>query len=174
MQPVAGWTIVVAKKPLTTPVTTDEGDTLEEGVNTITWTAASGGGIKPGNFQQFLVSVGLPSEGDVLLFPTVQTYSDGTTVQWIQTSTPGGAEPEHQAPSLTLTEGDEGPGTGATTTTFKGGSGSSGNAALPKDIATTSDVDSAKNAALVGIVVATIGVALGAIALIMVRRRQSP
>ena len=58
VQPVAGWTVAVAKKPLTPPVTTDEGTTLDESVDTITWTAASGGGIKPGEFQQFLVSVG--------------------------------------------------------------------------------------------------------------------
>src|SRR5205085_3284744 len=57
VQAVPGWTIAVTKKKLTTPVTTDEGDTLTEAVNTITWTAAAGQGIAPGYFEQFQVSV---------------------------------------------------------------------------------------------------------------------
>jgi len=107
VQTVPGWTIEVTKKKLATPVTTDEGDTLTEAVNTITWTAAAGQGIAPGYFEQFQVSVGLPSEGDSLVFPALQTYSNGDVVRWIQRTTPGGAEPENPAPTLTLTAGDE-------------------------------------------------------------------
>src|SRR4051812_5029395 len=42
---VAGWDIAVTKTKLETPVTTDEGETLDEAVNTITWTATDGKGI---------------------------------------------------------------------------------------------------------------------------------
>jgi uncharacterized protein YcnI len=111
---VAGWDIAVTKKKLTTPVTTDEGDTLDEAVDTVTWTA-TGDGIAPGYFEQFQVSVGLPADGDTLTFPALQTYSDGTVVRWIDPTTPGGAEPEHPAPTVTLTAGDDGQGTTATT-----------------------------------------------------------
>jgi uncharacterized protein len=111
---VAGWDIAVTKKKLTTPVTTDEGETLDEAVNTVTWTA-TGDGIAPGYFEQFQVSVGLPADGDTLTFPTLQTYSDGTVVRWIDPTTPGGAEPEHPTPTVTLTAGDDGHGTTETT-----------------------------------------------------------
>jgi uncharacterized protein YcnI len=105
VQAIPGWAVVVDKKALETPVTTDEGDTLDEAVGTITWTA-TGAGIAPGFFEQFKVSVGLPAEGDVLTFPALQTYSDGTVVRWIQAETAGGEEPENPAPTVTLTEGD--------------------------------------------------------------------
>ena len=63
------------------PLQTDNGQ-VTEAVSEITWT---GGTIAPGQFDDFEVSVGpLPSDVDVLLFPAVQTYSDGTTVSWIQ------------------------------------------------------------------------------------------
>src|SRR5262249_9059997 len=39
VQPVTGWTVAVNKVKLETPVTTDEGDTLDERVDTVTWTA---------------------------------------------------------------------------------------------------------------------------------------
>ena len=96
-------------------MTTDEGDTLDEAVNTVTWTA-TGAGIAPGFFEQFQVSVGLPADGDTLTFPALQTYSDGTVVRWIDPTTPGGAEPEHPAPTVTLTSGDDDHGTTETTT----------------------------------------------------------
>ena len=104
----------MTKKELTTPVTTDEGDTLTEAVNTVTWTA-TGDGIAPGYFEQFQVSVGLPAEGDTLTFPALQTYSNGDVVRWIDPTTPGGAEPEHPVPTVTLTEGEGDHGTTATT-----------------------------------------------------------
>lgn len=116
VQALAGWKIEVTKKKLTTPVTTDEGDTLDEAVNTITWTASAGQGIPPGFFEQFLVSVGLPGEGDTLAFPAVQTYSNGDVVRWIERAAEGGPEPENPAPTLTLTAGGDDHGGTATTT----------------------------------------------------------
>jgi uncharacterized protein YcnI len=110
---VPGWTAAVLKKPLTTPVTTDEGDTLTEAVNTVTWTA-TGDGIAPGYFEQFQVSVGLPAEGDTLTFPAVQTYSNGDIVRWIDPPNADGTEPENPAPTVTLTAGE---GDHATTST---------------------------------------------------------
>ncbi len=101
-QPIAGWTAEVATKTLSKPVTTDDG-TVDTYVTSVTWTADSvASGIRPGSFQTFSVSVSpLPNAASVT-FPALQRYSDGTTVDWNETSS-GGAEPAHPAPVLTLT-----------------------------------------------------------------------
>jgi uncharacterized protein YcnI len=137
VEPVAGWTAKVDTTSSSTPIKTDAG-TVNERVSQITW---SGGEIPEGGFQRFSISVGLPDSGP-LVFKTLQTYSDGTTVSWIQDSVEGQEEPEHPAPVLTLTA-----------------AGSSGDAA-PAHVAAKSDVDSAKTLAIIGVV-------LGALALII-------
>src|SRR3954453_21719433 len=109
--PMAGWTAKVTTKSVTTPIKTDEGE-INEAVDTVTWTATAGG-FKAGEFGSFAVSVGLP-DADSLVFKVVQTYSNGDTVDWVDASVPGGDEPEHPAPVLTLTAGgDETPATAA-------------------------------------------------------------
>ena len=93
-------------------------------MKSITWTASSDAAIKPGEFQQFLVSVGLPDfEGD-LVFPTAQTYSNGKVVNWVQQTPPGGPEPENPAPTVTLTKGGADDGSTTPTTASSGGSSS--------------------------------------------------
>lgn len=108
VQPVPGWTAVVTTAELDTPITTDDGR-LTRSVSRIEWTAdGPGSAIAPGQFQQFAVSAGpLPDVAEVR-FPTLQTYSDGTTVNWNEVAT-GSAEPEHPAPVLQLAAaaGDE-------------------------------------------------------------------
>ncbi|MBV8786956.1 MAG: YcnI family protein [Mycobacterium sp.] len=71
-------------------------------VRSVTWTAAPNGGIAPDQFALFRISVQLP-DTDTVSFPATQTYSDGTVVKWDQPSPPGADEPEHPAPTLTLT-----------------------------------------------------------------------
>jgi uncharacterized protein YcnI len=71
-------------------------------VRSVTWTAAPNGGIAVDQFALFRISVKLP-DTDTVSFPATQTYSDGTVVKWDQQPPPGGAEPEHPAPVLTLT-----------------------------------------------------------------------
>jgi uncharacterized protein YcnI len=73
-------------------------------VHTVTWTAAPGGGIGVDQFALFRISVQLP-DTDTASFPATQTYSDGTVVKWDQPPLPGGGEPEHPAPTLTLAAG---------------------------------------------------------------------
>jgi uncharacterized protein YcnI len=164
VQPVPGWTVNVNKTKLETPVTTDEGETLDEYVSSVTWTA-EGDGLGDGEFQTFLVSVGLPDEPGVLAFPALQTYSDGEVVRWVDPTGPGAPEAEHPAPTVTLTEGDaEGDGHGSEATTTTTGSDAGGTAAGPVQTA-QDDADSAKTLAIVGIVIGIVGVALGGIAL---------
>ncbi|TNM70324.1 YcnI family protein [Streptomyces sp. NP160] len=103
VQPVPGWTAQVTEEPLPAPVVVD-GTTLTRAPRTITWTAQAGGGIAPGQFQQFPVSVGaLPAAGTTVRLPATQTYSDGTVVAWDQPVPSDGAEPENPAPELTTT-----------------------------------------------------------------------
>jgi uncharacterized protein YcnI len=85
-------------------------------VRSVTWTAAPGGGIGPDQFALFRISVQLP-DTDTASFPATQTYSDGIVVKWDQPPLPGGGEPEHPAPMLTLAAGaaphDHHPASGA-------------------------------------------------------------
>jgi uncharacterized protein YcnI len=165
VQAIPGWNVVVTKKALETPITTDEGDSLDEGVNTVTWTA-TGDGIKPGFFEQFKVSVGLPAEGDTLTFPALQTYDNGDVVRWIGVETTPGEEPEDPAPTLTLTEAGE-DDHGATATTVPAASDGGASAAAINDA--QDDADTAKKIAVVGIVVGAGGI-LGAFAALLRKR----
>src|SRR6185503_3308823 len=71
-------------------------------VSSVTWTAAPGTGIPADQFALFRISVKLP-DSQTVSFPATQTYSDGTVVKWDQPTPPGGAEPEHPAPVLSMT-----------------------------------------------------------------------
>jgi uncharacterized protein YcnI len=109
VQPVAGWTATVTKAKLATPIDV-EGTTIAEAARTITWTAAPGTRIAPGQFQEFAISAGpLPESGD-MVFAAAQTYSDGTVVNWNQPTPEGGEEPEHPAPEFAVTAAAAGAG----------------------------------------------------------------
>ncbi|AHH16447.1 hypothetical protein NONO_c16460 [Nocardia nova SH22a] len=87
-EPTPGWK---------TKVTRDDGHR----VTAITWTADQGGGIGPGEFEQFpVLADGLP-DTETLTLPATQTYADGTVVHWDQTAS-GDTEPEYPAPSVHL------------------------------------------------------------------------
>ncbi|MCU1346585.1 MAG: nuclear export factor [Acidimicrobiia bacterium] len=132
VQPHAGWTYAVTK----------QGDA----VSTVAW---SGGVIKPGEFEEFSLSVGpLPTDKDQLVFKALQTYDNGDVVSWIQTAAAGAAEPEHPAPVLKLVAA---PGAAASTVV---------------------KVDSSsKGLAVAALVVGVVGVVLGAAALLLNRKR---
>ncbi len=83
-------------------------DAASGSVRSVTWTAAPIGGIGVDQFGLFRVAVQLP-DTDTVSFPATQTYSDGTVVKWDQPPSPGGGEPEHPAPALTLTAGGAAP-----------------------------------------------------------------
>jgi uncharacterized protein YcnI len=93
-QPKPGWTRTVTKVKLATPVQSDDGPVTER-VATVTW---SGGKIAPGEFDEFGFTAQVPDKvGTVLVFPAVQTYSDGTVARWI-----GGADADEPAPRVAL------------------------------------------------------------------------
>jgi uncharacterized protein len=122
-QPVPGWTATVKKRKLDQPVEA-EGEQITEEVDTVTWTGDGQTGIvKPGEFQDFGLSVGVPDKpGTKLTFKALQTYDNGEVVRWIGppdaeepapqvTLTAAGAEEEHAAatePTSSTTSADEG------------------------------------------------------------------
>lgn len=99
--PVAGWTVAVEKRKVDPPVEV-HGSQLSEVVARLTWTATAGG-VKPGEFQEFPVSMGPLPTVDRMVFKTLQTYSDGNVQRWIEEPAPGAEEPDSPAPVLTLT-----------------------------------------------------------------------
>ncbi|MBA0047422.1 YcnI family protein [Mycobacterium sp. NPDC050853] len=78
-------------------------DTAKGTVRSVTWKAVAGNGIGPDQFALFRVRVKLP-DTEKVTFPATQTYTDGQVVRWDQQAQPGGAEPEHPAPALDLTQ----------------------------------------------------------------------
>lgn len=105
IRPIPGWDVKLTQGKLPKPVVSDDGDKVTESVLKIVW---SGGKIKPGQFQEFEVSVGpLPKKVDQLVFPTIQTYSGGEVVKWTDSPKSDGSEPEHPAPALSLVAASE-------------------------------------------------------------------
>ena len=108
LKPVAGWTMSAEKAKLATPIEA-HGSPITEAVSKITWTASGSAAVKPGEFQTFDVSMGPLPETPQMIFKTLQTYSDGTVVRWIDEPATDGTEPESPAPVLKLAA----PGAGA-------------------------------------------------------------
>lgn len=102
IQPHPGWSFEVKTEKLDKPITSDDG-AVTRAVSEVVWTADSAASaIKPGEFDEFNVSAGPLPTAPLMVFKTLQTYSNGDVVRWIDPSTPGGAETEHPAPVLTL------------------------------------------------------------------------
>ena len=161
VEPVPGWTIAAPEKPLPKPITTDDGQ-VTSAVTEVTWTAESGGGLAPGEFGQFRLSVGPLPDTDQLVFPTVQIYSDGSEVDWVEQAAAGStAEPEHPAPTLALTAAAATDDDGATEPTV----------AASNDAA--SDHDSGSALGVTGVALGAAGLLLGAAALFVALRRTS-
>jgi uncharacterized protein YcnI len=118
--PVPGWTATTTKKPVNPPVKDDDGNTVNEAVSVVEFDAAPGGGIAPGEFQEFSLSGGPFPKAASVTFPIVQTYSDGSESPWIDPTVQGQPEPQHPAPVLSLSGGQAAGGTAAAPTTDAG------------------------------------------------------
>ena len=165
VRPTPGWTFVAEKTPLATPMTNDAGVQTTETVSKITW---SSGLIAPGEFQEFDVSVGpLPEDADELVFRSLQTYEGGEVVRWIDLETPGGPEPEHPAPVLTLVAGEEEAAASADPAEV----GASTDLAA-SNVASTTDVDDASRNGVIGIVIGAVAL-LAALAALAMRGKKA-
>jgi uncharacterized protein YcnI len=154
VKPVPGWTHTEETAKLDKPITTDDGEVTDY-TSKITW---EGGKIAPGEFQEFDVSVGPVPDVSTLVFKAVQTYDNGDVVRWIEEPTSSGEEPEHPAPTITVTKASDGGDTAAPA------------ASSSDDANDDSDGNGLATAALV---VGIIGVLLGGAALVVASRRKS-
>ncbi|MFF3854031.1 YcnI family protein [Micromonospora sp. NPDC002575] len=157
--PVPGWTVAVEKRKVDPPVQV-HGSEVTEAVAKITWTAAGDAAVKPGQFQEFPVSMGPLPQVDTMVFKALQTYSDGTVVRWIEEPTAGAEEPEKPAPVLTLTAAAPSEGASAP--------------ASPAPVAADDDEGSEGGAGLAfgvaGLVAGLAGLVLGGLAFARTRR----
>jgi periplasmic copper chaperone A len=95
-QPMPGWKRTIEMEPLDQPIE-EEGEQITEHIASVTWT---GGRIAPGEFEEFGVSFRVPeTPGQELVFPAIQTYSDGEVVRWI-----GPPDADTPAPTVSVTE----------------------------------------------------------------------
>ncbi|MFB7997427.1 YcnI family protein [Streptomyces sp. NPDC056002] len=160
--PQDGWTAKVTTTKLKTPVKTDDG-TITDAVSEITWT---GGRIGAGQYQDFNVAFGqLSDDTDQLTFKTLQTYSDGKTVRWIEDPS-GGEEPENPAPVLKLTaKGAEG-GTATTPST-------SSKSSVSAESTPSSSDSTARGLGVAGLSVGVLGLAAAVFAVLRSRATGS-
>ena len=96
--PPQGWSFKTKTRKLAKPIKTDDGLVTTE----VTEVDFTGGDTPPGQFANLPLTLSLPDAakpGSVISFPTVQTYSDGEVVHWIDPS----AEDEHPAPTIDIT-----------------------------------------------------------------------
>jgi periplasmic copper chaperone A len=96
--PPPGWTFKARTKKLAKPIKTDDGVVTTE----VTQVDFTGGDTPPGEFANLPLTLSFPDSakaGSVLSFPTVQTYSNGEVVRWIDPS----AADEHPAPTVDIT-----------------------------------------------------------------------
>lgn len=151
VQPHPGWSDHVTTAKLSKPIVTDDG-AITEAVSTITWTADSkADGIQPGQFDEFVIIAGQLPDAAQLTFPTIQTYSDGSSVSWTQVAAPGSTvEPDHPAPTLTLTAASTPAGTTAGKKSSKGSSAT----------------------AKLGVILGAVGIALGTAGIVLALRRR--
>jgi periplasmic copper chaperone A len=110
-QPVPGWTATLTTADLAEPLD-NHGQEITSYVSVVEFRAYAGGGIAPGQFQEFALSGGPFPDAEQAPFPAVQIYSDGTETAWIEPTVDGQEEPEHPAPVLALAA-DDGTGTSA-------------------------------------------------------------
>ncbi|SNQ48283.1 conserved exported hypothetical protein [Frankia canadensis] len=172
VQPKEGWTYKVTKGRPATPLRTDDG-VVSEVVTRITWTATPGSpGIRPGEFDTFMISAGpLPDRAGALAFKTLQTYSNGDVVRWVDVPQPGAGEPEHPAPSLTVTSGTTGSGASAGATPVAATTASGAGEAAGGPSTGGGDDSTARALGIVGIAVGALGLTAGAFGLGRARRR---
>ncbi len=98
---VPGWSTRIIESKLAAPITQD-GETINAEVSQIVWSWTGPlGKVNNGQFIDFPLSLAIPENaaGKALEFRTVQTYSNGLLVHWIDPS----LSAEHPAPRINVT-----------------------------------------------------------------------
>jgi uncharacterized protein YcnI len=170
---VPGWSVRVIEARLATPITQD-GETIDTEVSQIVWTWTGPlGRVEDGQFINFPLSLAIPEDdaGRALEFRTVQTYSNGHAVHWIDPSLTA----EHPSPRINVTAkggviqevaGDE-----AGPTAGQAGAGQTAPSSSP--VTVKSSGGASKGLALSALVLGALGVLIGLGALASTRRGRS-
>jgi uncharacterized protein YcnI len=98
---VPGWSTRVIEEKLAKPISED-GETIDTEVSQIVWTWTGPlGRVNNNQFINFPLSLAIPAQdaGRALEFRTVQTYSNGQVVHWIDPSLTA----EHPSPRINVT-----------------------------------------------------------------------
>ncbi|HWF33616.1 MAG TPA: YcnI family protein [Solirubrobacteraceae bacterium] len=98
---VPGWSVKVIERKLATALHSG-GETIESEIAQLQWTWTGPlGEVRDGQFIQLPLSVAIPGDasGKALEFRTVQSYSDGHVVRWIDPS----LDAEHPSPRIDVT-----------------------------------------------------------------------
>ena len=152
-QPVPGWKRTIEMATLDEPVEVF-GEQVTERIASVTW---SGGTIAPGEFQEFGVSFQVPeTPGESLIFPSIQTYSNGEIVRWVDPD----PEAETPAPQVTVLPPAQEEGGGGT------GESSDEETAAPAQAGGESE-DEGDGLATVALILGIAGLAAGLAALVL-------
>jgi uncharacterized protein YcnI len=171
---VAGWSTKVIESKLATPIEQD-GEKIDSDVSQIVWTWTGPlGKVENGQFIDFPLSLAIPDDAadKSLEFRTVQTYSNGQVVHWIDPS----LEAEHPSPRINVTAkggviedlaGDEaGPTPSQIATAQPAGAGA------PAPVKSSSS-GASKGLAIFALVLGALGLLAGLAALATARRRSA-
>jgi uncharacterized protein YcnI len=156
-QPKEGWERKVRMTKLEEPIEVF-GEEIDEVVGSVTW---SGGGIDPGEFDEFGFSARVPEEPTELEFPALQTYDSGEVVRWI-----GPPDAEEPAALVDVVDLGAGEGQGPLAVTAELQQRVSAMAAEQQETNSSDGID-------LGVVLGTVGTALGAVALVLSLRRRT-
>jgi uncharacterized protein YcnI len=169
---VPGWSVHVIERKLAKPIV-QGGESIDAEVSQVVWTWTGPlGKIADGQFVQLPLSLAIPTDasGKALEFRTVQSYSNGQTVHWIDPS----LQAEHPSPRINVTAkggviedvaGDEaGPQAGQ--------AGAGVGASAPVSAVTRSDGGASKGLAIAALILGVLGLLAGSGALVALRHRR--
>ncbi len=169
---VPGWSASVIETKLATPIK-EGAETINAEVSQIVWSWTGPlGKVNNNQFINFPLSLAIPDHaaGQALEFKTVQTYSNGQVVHWIEPPLTA----EHPSPRINVTAkgglieevaGDEaGPAAGQTGT---------GQSAAPSTTAATSSSGASKGLAITALILGALGLLAGLGALATASRSRS-
>ena len=171
---VPGWSTRVVEEKLATPIK-EGGETINTEVSQIVWTWVGPlGKVNNAQFINFPLSLAIPENtaGKALEFRTVQTYSNGQVVHWIEPS----LSAEHPSPRINVTSkggviedlaGHEaGPEAGQT-------GSSQPTPAAPSTAVAKPSSGASKGLGIAALIVGSLGLLIGVGALIVARRSRA-
>jgi periplasmic copper chaperone A len=164
---VPGWSAKVVSEKVNPPIQTDQGPVSEQ-VSQVIWTWNGPlGAVNNAQFVLLPFSLAVPSSlaGRALEFRTVQTYSNGQVVHWIDAS----LDAEHPAPRINVTA----PGGALADLAGKEAGPLAGQSATPAAAGTGAGRSggASKGLALAALIVGALGLVAGGAALSVSARR---